>query len=113
MMSGMSKKAIAAALSTMIGLSSAAALPMTVMADDNGYKTKELKVAIWDNNQLNGLQQIADEWSKKSGVKVQIDVITWMNTGHCWSRVHQEEHFRMYSGCISTKRRNTWMQTCS
>jgi len=61
----------------MIGLSSAAALPMTVMADDNGYKTKELKVAIWDNNQLNGLQQIADEWSKKSGVKVQIDVITW------------------------------------
>lgn len=77
MMSGMSKKAIAAALSTMIGLSSAAALPMTVMADDNGYKTKELKVAIWDNNQLNGLQQIADEWSKKSGVKVQIDVITW------------------------------------
>lgn len=76
-MSGMSKKAIAAALSTMIGLSSAAALPMTVMADDNGYKTKELKVAIWDNNQLNGLQQIADEWSKKSGVKVQIDVITW------------------------------------
>lgn len=69
-MSGMSKKAIAAALSTMIGLSSAAALPMTVMADDNGYKTKELKVAIWDNNQLNGLQQIADEWSKKSGVKV-------------------------------------------
>ena len=45
-MSGMSKKAIAAALSTMIGLSSAAALPMTVMADDNGYKTKALVLAF-------------------------------------------------------------------
>ena len=76
-MVGMSKKAMAAALSAMIGLTSAAGLPVTAMADESGYTTKELQVAIWDNNQLAGLQQIADEWSEKSGVKVQINVITW------------------------------------
>ncbi len=76
-MVGMSKKAMAAALSAMIGLTSAAALPVTAMADESGYTAKELQVAIWDNNQLAGLQQIADEWSEKSGVKVQINVITW------------------------------------
>ena len=36
-----------------------------------------LVVDIWDNNQLDGLQQIADEWTKTSGIKVQINVITW------------------------------------
>lgn len=41
------------------------------------YSTDELVVDIWDNNQLAGLQQIADEWSEKSGVKVQINVISW------------------------------------
>lgn len=43
----------------------------------NGNSEKTLTVAIWDNNQLAGLQQIADEWSAKSGVKVQMNVITW------------------------------------
>ena len=76
-MKSMSKKIIAAALSTMIGLSSAAAMPMTALAEEKSYTTDELRVAIWDNNQLAGLQQIADEWSEKSGVKVGIDVITW------------------------------------
>lgn len=37
-----------------------------------------LVVAIWDNNQLAGLQKIADEWSAKSGIKVQINVISWV-----------------------------------
>ena len=36
-----------------------------------------LQVDIWDNNQLAGLQQIADEWTKTSGVPVKINVITW------------------------------------
>lgn len=36
-----------------------------------------LQVDIWDNNQLDGLQQIADEWTKTSGVPVKINVITW------------------------------------
>lgn len=44
---------------------------------NNSYTTDELVVNIWDNNQLSGIQQIADEWSAKSGVNVQINVINW------------------------------------
>ena len=39
----------------------------------------ELQVNIWDNNQLAGLQQIADEWTEESGVKVKINVVDWDN----------------------------------
>ena len=45
--------------------------------DAGGYKTDSLIVNIWDNNQRAGLQQIADEWSAKSGVKVSVEVVTW------------------------------------
>ena len=41
-----------------------------------------ITINIWDNNQLEGLQKIADEWSEKSGVKVQMNVITW---GEYWT----------------------------
>ena len=51
------------------------ALPMTAQA----YDVDEINVNIWDNNQLAGLQQIADEWSEESGVKVNINVIDWDN----------------------------------
>ncbi len=34
-------------------------------------------VAIWDNNQLKGLQQIAEEWSEESGVEVEFQVLDW------------------------------------
>lgn len=44
---------------------------------DTGSNTEIINVAIWDNNQLAGLQEIADAWSAKSGIKVNIDVITW------------------------------------
>ena len=37
----------------------------------------ELTVNIWDNNQLEGLQTIADEWTATSGIKVKINVVTW------------------------------------
>ena len=37
-----------------------------------------LTVDIWDNNQLEGLRKIADDWSAKTGVKVQLNVITWV-----------------------------------
>ena len=43
------------------------------------YTTEELKVNIWDNNQRDGLQKIADEWTKESGVKVSIEVVDWDN----------------------------------
>ena len=51
------------------------ALPMTTQA----YDISELQVNIWDNNQLAGLQEIADEWSEQSGVKVTINVVDWDN----------------------------------
>ena len=38
-----------------------------------------LQVNIWDNNQLAGLQEIADEWSATSGVTVKINVVDWDN----------------------------------
>ena len=44
-----------------------------------GYSVDVLEVKIWDNNQLAGLQQIADEWTAQSGVKVNIQVVDWDN----------------------------------
>lgn len=46
---------------------------------DGDFKVSELNVKIWDNNQLDGLQKIADKWTETSGVKVNIDVVTWDN----------------------------------
>ena len=43
----------------------------------SGSSGGELQVNIWDNYQLEGLQAIADEWSEKSGIKVNINVVTW------------------------------------
>ena len=40
---------------------------------------EEIKVNIWDNNQREGLQQIADAWTAESGVKVNINVVDWDN----------------------------------
>ena len=51
------------------------ALPVAAQA----YDVSELQVNIWDNNQLAGLQQIADEWTEESGVKVTINVVDWDN----------------------------------
>ena len=45
----------------------------------SGFKTDLIKVNIWDNNQKEGLQKIADEWTAKSGVKVSIEVVDWDN----------------------------------
>ncbi len=39
----------------------------------------EIKVNIWDNNQREGLQTIADKWSETSGIKVNIEVVDWDN----------------------------------
>ena len=44
-----------------------------------GYSVSEIKVNIWDNNQRDGLQQIADKWTEESGVKVTIEVVDWDN----------------------------------
>ena len=44
-----------------------------------GFSVDHLDVKIWDNNQLAGLQQIADLWTEKTGVKVNIEVVNWDN----------------------------------
>ena len=46
---------------------------------DTAAASGTLKVNIWDNNQRDGLQKIADEWSAESGVAVQINVVDWDN----------------------------------
>ena len=40
---------------------------------------EEIKVNIWDNNQRAGLQEIADKWTEKSGIKVTIEGVDWDN----------------------------------
>ena len=48
-------------------------------ADTPTLDTKAvLEVNIWDNNQLKGLRQIADDWTAETGVKVNINVISWV-----------------------------------
>lgn len=42
-----------------------------------GSSADQLEVWIWDNDQLEGLQEIADLWTEQSGVPVQINVVTW------------------------------------
>ena len=44
-----------------------------------GFSVDTLEVKIWDNNQLAGLQKIADLWTEKTGVKVNIQVVDWGN----------------------------------
>lgn len=44
-----------------------------------GGTPSQIEVKIWDNNQLAGLQQIADEWTEQSGIKVNMQVVDWNN----------------------------------
>jgi len=46
---------------------------------DGSSSMSEIKINIWDNNQKDGLQQIADKWTEKSGIKVSIEVVDWDN----------------------------------
>ena len=86
----MKKKAISVLLAAMIGTAllagcgSSGGTGTSASTDSAEAKTTAsasgsdtLQVDIWDNNQLAGLQQIADEWTKTSGVPVKINVITW------------------------------------
>ena len=45
----------------------------------SGGSSNQLTINIWDSNQQAGLQQIADEWSKTSGVSAKIEVVDWDN----------------------------------
>ncbi|MBQ0066476.1 MAG: sugar ABC transporter substrate-binding protein [Firmicutes bacterium] len=45
----------------------------------SGSSDGTIRVNIWDNNQKDGLQKIADKWTETSGVPVKIEVIDWDN----------------------------------
>jgi multiple sugar transport system substrate-binding protein len=70
------KKVLSVALALGMAASALTAMPLTASAD---YSVSELQVNIWDNNQLAGLQEIADAWTAESGVKVTINVVDWDN----------------------------------
>ncbi len=58
---------------------SAAATDSAASTDSSAAAGGTLQINIWDNNQLAGLQEIADEWSKTSGVTAKINVVDWDN----------------------------------
>ena len=66
-------------LATVLSASLVASLALVPTVSVSAFSTSELQVNIWDNNQLAGLQEIADEWSAESGVKVTINVVDWDN----------------------------------
>ena len=72
----MGKKIMALAMVLMMVLSLAAcgSKNSSDTAADTDYT---LKVTIWDTNQQKGLQEIMDDWTKTSGIKVDIQVVTW------------------------------------
>ena len=45
----------------------------------NGKNSDVITVNIWDANQQKGIQEIADKWTKTSGVKVNVEVVDWDN----------------------------------
>ncbi|MDO5701835.1 MAG: extracellular solute-binding protein, partial [Lachnospiraceae bacterium] len=69
------RKVLAAALT----MSMVAGMTMAAPVSASSFSTGELQVNIWDNNQLAGLQEIADAWSAETGVKVTINVVDWDN----------------------------------
>ena len=81
----MKRKLLAATLTTAMVLSLAAcggsssSSSGSAASGSGSSGSGELQVNIWDNNQLAGLQQIADEWTGESGVKVKINVVDWDN----------------------------------
>ena len=45
--------------------------------EESGKDDNELTVAIWDSNQEPGLKQIMDDFTKETGIKVDIQVTPW------------------------------------
>lgn len=66
------KKLIAAGLAATTALSLCAC-----GGGDSGSSDKPLEVVIWDNNQQKGLQQICDEFTAETGIKVEVQVKEW------------------------------------
>lgn len=71
----MLKKGLALGLSATFVLSLAGCGSSDGSSGGSGDKT--IRVGIWDNNQLEGLQQIADEWGEQNGYNVEFQVTDW------------------------------------
>ena len=60
-------------VATVIGAMTVTALaPVSAQAKD-----KTLTVAIWDNGQKAGLQEIMNEFTKETGIKTELQVVEW------------------------------------
>ena len=60
-------------VATVIGAMAVTSLaPVSAQAKD-----KTLTVAIWDNGQKAGLQEIMDEFTKETGIKTELQVVEW------------------------------------
>ena len=70
----MVKKGLAISLSAALAFSLAGC---GNTSGESGKGSKTIRVGIWDNNQLDGLQQIADEWGEKNGYEVEFQVTDW------------------------------------
>ncbi len=75
----MRRKIIAVLLSAIMTLGATACGKTAPVEGTEGSTSASdtIRVAIWDNNQLKGLSQIADKWSEESGYKVEFDVLGW------------------------------------
>ena len=61
-------------------------------ASGGSASSGELQVNIWDNNQLAGLQEIANDWSATSGIKVNIRLNIDMHNAENLSELAEELH---------------------
>ena len=66
-------------MATILSLSMVAGMTLVAPATASAYDVSEIQVNIWDNNQREGLQEIAEAWTAESGVKVNINVVDWDN----------------------------------
>ena len=73
------KKILAALLATAMSLSLAACGGSAGGNSENAGNTNSnaLSVSIWDNNQLPGLKSIMDDFTKETGIAVEIQVVPW------------------------------------
>ena len=78
---------------------------------DSGNNSNTLSVSIWDNNQLPGLKTIMDDFTKETGIAVEIQVVPW---DQYWTLLeeHREEPFQTYSGCTLPTARDLCAMTC-
>lgn len=61
------------------GTTNTTAKPVDGTTAQSGTSDVKLTVSIWDENQRAGLQQIVDDFTAKTGIDADIQVVTWEN----------------------------------